>query len=253
MKSRALKTIIIEDEKRARVLLHAMLQQECPTVEVIGEAEDLPGGIKLIHKLKPDLVLLDIEMPVHSGLEILDFFDEDDIQFQIIFTTAYSDYAVKAFQVNAVDYLLKPLEATALKSAIERAKKRQQLHTNFHYDGLRKSLLGTNHTRIGIPDSNGIVFVEIAELVYLDASGAYTHVYLSNQRKITTSKKLKYFEERLADMPQFMRIHRSHIVNLQHVIKFTRTEGGEVLLSSGTLLPVSRDKANELIAQMGGV
>jgi two-component system, LytTR family, response regulator len=237
-----LKVLIVDDERHARLLIKAILEDVCPEVTIVGEAEDLSAGVKLIHKHKPDLILLDIEMPGHSGLEILDFFDPEDIAFQIVFVTAYSDYAVKAFEVSAVDYLLKPLEAGSLKKAIDKVAKRIQLKEPTTYGQLQKALGAPLSQRIGIPDGHEIVFADTSELLYFDAAGAYTHVHLANNRKITTSKKLK-----------FLRIHRGYLINLNHVVKYSRTEGGSVELSDGTMVPVSREKISILLEKLEGL
>jgi two-component system, LytTR family, response regulator len=248
-----LKVLIVDDERHARLLIKAILEDVCPEVTIVGEAEDLSAGVKLIHKHKPDLILLDIEMPGHSGLEILDFFDPEDIAFQIVFVTAYSDYAVKAFEVSAVDYLLKPLEAGSLKKAIDKVAKRIQLKEPTTYGQLQKALGAPLSQRIGIPDGHEIVFADTSELLYFDAAGAYTHVHLANNRKITTSKKLKFFEDRLENHPFFLRIHRGYLINLNHVVKYSRTEGGSVELSDGTMVPVSREKISILLEKLEGL
>ena len=245
-----MKVLIVDDERHARQLIKAILEDVCPEVTIVGEAEDLSGGVKLIHKHKPDLVLLDIEMPGHSGLEILDFFDADEIAFQIVFVTAYSEYAVKAFEVSAVDYLLKPLEADSLKKAIDKVAKRLMLKEHINYAPLQKALGAPVSQRIGIPDGHEIMFADASELLYFDAEGAYTHVHLVNNRKITTSKKLKFFEDRLENHPSFLRIHRGYVINLNHVVRYTRTEGSTVELSDGTILPVSREKTAFLLEKL---
>ena len=125
-----MKAIIIDDEKRARVTLKLLLNEYCPDIEIVAECENLPTGVKAIRKHNPDLVLLDIEMPGHSGLELLDFFDEDDVRFSIIFTTAYNEYAIQAFKFSAIDYLLKPINPDQLVAAIKRLQKQHQKIVN---------------------------------------------------------------------------------------------------------------------------
>ncbi len=246
-----MKAIIIDDEKRARQLLATILAENCPDITLCGDAEDLPNGIKLIHKTKPDIVFLDIEMPGHSGLEILDFFDAADIQFNIIFTTAYNEFAVQAFKLNAVDYLLKPIQITELVNAVTKVKNQTPQQQVLHYHQLANTLQPDAFTRLAIPDSNGFTFIEAEALVYIEAEGAYTDLYLTSGKKMTTSRKLKYFEEKLATKPHFFRIHRSYLVNINHINKFTRFDGGILTMSNGKELSVSKEKQEDLLRLIG--
>ncbi len=248
-----MKAIIIDDEKRARQLLATILAENCPEVTLCGDAEDLPNGVKLIHKTKPDIIFLDIEMPGHSGLEILDFFDADDIQFNIIFTTAYNDFAVQAFKLNAIDYLLKPLQITELVNAVNKVKNQTPQQQVLHYQQLANTLQPDASSRLAIPDSNGFTLIGAEDLVYIEAEGAYTELFLTTGKKMTTSRKLKYFEEKLATKTNFFRIHRSYLVNINHIKKFSRGEGGTVELSNGTTLPVSREKSAFLLEKLEGM
>ncbi|TAD82956.1 MAG: DNA-binding response regulator [Bacteroidetes bacterium] len=246
-----MKALIVDDERHARQLIRAILTDMCPDVTIVGEAEDLAECVKLVHKHQPDLLLLDIEMPGHSGLEILDFFDADDINFHIVFTTAYSEYAVKAFEVSAVDYLLKPLEAESVKKAIDKVAKRLQRKDVIDYGQLTRALGQQSPAqRMAIPDGHELIFIDTNDILYFDAEGAYTHVFLKNNKKITTTKKLKFFEDRLQSHPSFVRIHRGYLVNMNHLVKYTRADGSLVEMSNGTMLPVSREKNAFLLEKM---
>lgn len=234
-------TIIIEDEFRARELLKEMLKIYTPEINVIGESEDLTNGVKQIRKLKPDLVLLDIEMPNHSGLEILDFFDVNEIDFSIIFTTAYNDYAVQAFKLSAIDYLTKPIESAELISSIERYKKRTK---NNNFPKL-KELLSQNK-KIAIPVGNTIRLIEYSQILYLKADSSYTEIYLTDQSKLVVSRTLKNFEEAFEKPHAFFRCHKSYIVNLMYMTSYIKSEGGTLVLNEATHIPISSEKMEEL-------
>lgn len=246
-----MKTIIIDDEKRARLLLEALLINECKDIEIVGQAADLPSAIKLIHKLEPDLILLDLEMPGFNGLEIMDFFKEGAINFQIIITTAYSEFAIPSFKLNVVDYLLKPIDTEALKTAVQRAFYRHQRLKSNNGSLTSPTLQPAEKSRISVPDSNGFVMVELEELILLDAEGAYTHLHLTGKRKLTATKKLRFFEEKLLGNPGFMRVHRGHIINLKHVQKFSRTDGGSILLTNGFTVSISREQIDSFLERLG--
>jgi two-component system, LytTR family, response regulator len=153
--------IIIDDEPKARVLLESLVKQYCNDLEIVALCEDLPSGVKAIKKHKPSLVFLDIEMPGHSGLELLDFFNEEEIDFNIIFTTAYNEYAVQAFRFSAIDFLLKPLQHIQLVEAVERFLKKQSSQKSAHLKNLKENLNTTtdwNEKRIAIPSAQTILF-----------------------------------------------------------------------------------------------
>ena len=153
-----MKAIIIDDEKRARVSLALLLEEYCPNITVVAECENLPEGVKAIRKLQPDLVLLDIEMPGHSGLELLDFFDENEVNFSIIFTTAYNEYALQAFKFSAIDYLLKPINPDELAQAIARLEKQKQKSEN--YKVLKANINQDSLTKIAVPSGSSLIFLD---------------------------------------------------------------------------------------------
>ena len=148
------KTIIIEDEKRAQILLQNILENHFPTIEIMAVADDLPSGVKAIRKYKPDFVFLDIEMPNYSGLEILDFFDENQVDFSIIFTTAYNHYAIEALKISAVDYLLKPLNKEDIKEAIERFEIRNSKYKSDSFSSLKSIVQDKKINKIAVTHCN---------------------------------------------------------------------------------------------------
>lgn len=237
--------IIIDDEQRARVSLRYLLNEYCPDIEILEECENLSSGVKAIIKHKPNLVFLDIEMPGHSGLELLDFFDEDDIKFQIIFTTAYNEFAIKAFKLSAVDYLLKPIDEVLLQEAVKRATKINQKKQN--YEVLKDNILSKSLNKIAIPSGSSLLFIETKNILYIKGDGSYTVVVLKNGTKHTVSRNLKNFEETIDDQPELLRIHKSYIVNANEIISYTKSEGGSIELTNKEHLPITADKVEKII------
>jgi len=236
------KAIIIDDEEMARTLLKGMVQEYCPTIEVVDLCKDLPNGVKSIKKHKPDIVFLDIEMPGHSGLELLDFFNDDEIDFSIIFVTAYNQYAIQAFKLSAVDYLLKPIEINDLKSAIELFEKQsgtQKLKV------LRENLENSSSKKIALATSNSILFVEIDTILFFQADGSYTKVVLIDGKTLLMSKGLKHFENILTENQQFFRCHKSYLVNLKHVTEHIKSDGGQLKINDKFEVSLSADKVND--------
>lgn len=218
-----MKAIIIDDEPLARNLLRGMLSEYCHEVEVMDDCADLATGVKSIRKNKPDLVFLDIEMPGQNGLEILDYFDEEDVNFSVIFVTAYNAYAIEAFKLSAVGYILKPIEAEDLQACVSNFNKRnskQNLQT------LRANMLPSLPRKMAIHGVSSVVFVELEDILFFEAEGAYTKVYIRDGRSIVTSKGLKHYETLLNANPVFFRCHKSYIVNLAHVNEYVKSSGG---------------------------
>lgn len=240
-----MKAIIIDDEQRARISLRVLLNEYCPEVEIVDECENLSSGVKSIIKKKPDLVFLDIEMPGHSGLELLDFFDEDDVKFQIIFTTAYNEFALKAFKLSAVDYLLKPIDEVILQEAVQRAKKQNLAKQNIEV--IKEQQSNRTLNRIAIPSGNALLFIETKNILYIKGDGSYTAVFLKNGTKHTVSRNLKNFEETIEDSSELLRIHKSYIVNVNEVVSYTKSEGGSIELSNKEHLPIAQEKVDKII------
>ncbi len=240
-----MKAVIIDDEKRARISLKFLLDEYCPDVEVVAEGENLSEGVKAIRKYKPDLVLLDIEMPGHSGLELLDFFDENEIDFSIIFTTAYNEYALQAFKFSAIDYLLKPISPEQLAEAIARLAKQKQKLESFKI--LKENINQESLTKIAVPSGNSLIFLDVTKISHIKGNGAYSEVYCNNSSKNLVSRNLKNFEEILCANNDFMRVHKSYIVNFTHVIAYNKSDGGNLELESGVSIPVSPDKLQTIM------
>lgn len=243
-----MKAIIIDDEKRARVTLQLLLKEYCPNITVVAECENIPEGVKAIRKHDPDLVLLDIEMPGHSGLELIDFFDENDINFSIIFTTAYNEYAIQAFKFSAIDYLLKPINPEQLVNAIKRLEKQKQKLENF--STLKENLQQENLTKIAVPSGNTLIFLDTSKILYIKGEGAYSDVFCLNELNHLVSRNLKNFEDILCADSRFIRIHKSYIVNVDKVIAYNKSDGGNLELESGIQIPISADKVQTVLEQI---
>ncbi|MFT4610865.1 MAG: two-component system LytT family response regulator [Glaciecola sp.] len=243
-----MQVVIIDDEPKARKLLQILIQENCPKVTTIFIAEDLLSGVDVIKKEQPQIVFLDIEMPEHSGLEIFDFIDPLNHNFEIIFTTAYSEYAIKAFELSAVDYLLKPLRADKLVDAIEKAIQNiDKSHINIKLEELQKSLKSSNFKKIGLPVADGIKFVNFEDIILLKADGMYTRVSLQNASEILISKPLKHFEELLETIPAFYRPHRSFLINLKFIKEYSKKDGGYIIMDNNESVSISKDKKEEFL------
>lgn len=237
--------IIVDDEINARLSLRGILEEDFPHVEILAEAKDLPEAVKAIMKYNPEIVFLDIEMPGFSGLSILDFFEKDEITFKIIFITAYSEYAINAFELSATDYLLKPIRQTHLERALSKLEHGKPVD----YSVLRNNLQPDSKKKIAIYTNDGITLILFDEILYIKAEGSYSEIFLTENRKIFTSKRLIDFEK-LEKMGPFLRIHRSHIVNISKIRKITKQERSSVIISNGEELSVAQDKKAALLSLM---
>lgn len=246
----AIRTIIIDDEEGARESLANILARYFDEVEVVAKADNINDGERIIKEEKPDLVFLDIEMPMGNAFDLLERFETVD--FGIIFITAYDQYAIQAIKFSALDYLLKPIDPDDLKNAVERFKERHAKPNehNDRIDALRQNLAAPKRpTKIGIPESDGIVFVAINDITRCESDGNYTIIKLTNGSKILSSKTLGDYEDMFTHS-NFFRVHRSHLVNLDHLSKYVKGEGGYVILSDGSEIEVARRKKSEFMERL---
>lgn len=243
-----IKALIIEDEKKAADMLEIMLLRNQQDVEVLDKCPDLPAGVRSIRRHKPDIVFLDIEMPGYNGLQLMEFFNEEEVDFNIIFTTAFNEYAIKAFEISAIDYLLKPIQIDKLNAAVDKFRRRQSRDiTAFEKLQLLKQNMGSVTRRIAVPVSSGVEIVKLEDIIYLQADGSYTRMYLANDQPLTLSRNLKHFEDQLTDNFGFFRSHRSYLVNISFIRKILKTDGGTIQLTNGNSLPITPDRIDELI------
>jgi two-component system, LytTR family, response regulator len=241
-----LKAILIDDEQGARITLRSLLEQYCPEVELVAELTNVPDGVVAINRFNPDIVFLDIEMPDYNGFELLDFFKE--INFEIIFATAYSQYAIKAFEVAAIDYLLKPIDIDQLKIAVSKAaEKRNQSNIMQRLELLKEIYKGEDIRKIALPMSDGLLFVDVNEIIHFEADRAYTHVFMKNGSKLTVSKPMRVFEDILDNRTFFFRPHRSYLINLNYMRKYNRGES-LIVMDNQVVVTISREKKAEFDA-----
>jgi two-component system LytT family response regulator len=224
-----IKAIIVDDESKGIQILRILIKNHCPDVEVIGWAEDVDEAIELITRMEPELVFLDIEMAGEGGFSLLEKIGQRN--FHVVFVTAHSQYAVKAFRYSVADYLLKPVYVVELKQAIEKVKLLMQEQKVMSPDE-------NVETTLRIPLHQGAVFVKMHDIIRLEADGAYTRIFLSGKRTYLTSYNIKIFSEHL-DMNLFMRIHRSHIINLNKIKKVI-SDGKHVEMTDDSAVKISR-------------
>ena len=242
-----LKAVIVEDEPRSRQLLEELVTNSGKNIVVVATADSVATGYIAILEHKPDLVFLDIEMHSETGFDLLEKFRE--IDFEIIFTTAYEHYALKAIKFCAIDYLLKPIDITDLKTAIDKVDKRKSKdNVNKNIEVLLNNIKSKSNEshQIALPTSDGLIFVHVRDIIYCESDGPYTTFNLKRPEKIVTSKNLKEYEE-LLEEHKFFRIHKSYLVNLREIKKYYRGEGGQVLMTNGATIEVSKRKKESFL------
>jgi two-component system LytT family response regulator len=233
-------TLIVEDETRAARVLEVLIKEFLPEIKILAHAKSVPEAVNLIHIHKPQLVFLDIEMPQYSGFDLLSFFEKGS--FEIIFTTGHTGYALKAFEVSAIGYVVKPIVPHLLVEATRKAI--QQINSKdmrLRLETLERNLNQKNIQRIAVATSDGTQVYEVDQIVYMKAEGAYTLLYLKDNQSVMVSKNLKDFEEIFSENEDFLRIHKSYLIRLSHVVKYQKTNM-EVELKNGITIPVSREK-----------
>jgi len=248
MQPKPLKTIVVDDEMPSREALTTYLRDFCPNVEIVAECDSVKSAYLAIQKFLPQLVFLDIEMPNGNGFDLLQLFKNPT--FKVIFVTAFSDYAIRAFRFSAIDYLLKPVKVDELIEAVEKVRK--ELHsvrsnTNLHTLIESLNTNGPNHSKIVVPNSKGYSVINISDIIMCQADGYVTHFYLLGKNKISSTKILKYYEE-IFDH-QLIRVHRSYMVNLAHVKGYTHF--GEILLADNLTCPLGDTYKQHFLEVLG--
>ncbi|XZF14236.1 LytR/AlgR family response regulator transcription factor [Chitinophagaceae bacterium MMS25-I14] len=247
-----MKTIIVEDEITSQQYLIEILEYNFPDIEILAIADNVPEAVEEIIRLRPDIIFMDVNIKKGTGFDVLARLPE--ITAEIIFTTAFNQFAIDAFRYHAVDYLLKPLIDKQVIEAVKLCRSRIEQQTrNQQIISLLRELKqpGMPQPKIGIPTADGINFFEFNDIVFAEAKGSYTELRLKNGTKITTSKKLKEIEESLTQ-PVFFRIHNSYVVNIGYIKKYLKGRGGYVVLTDDTSLPVSSTRKDEFLKQFGG-
>ena len=239
--------VLVDDEDNSLEALEILLNRYCPDVQVDGRAQSVEEAIETIDEIKPELVFLDIALPDGQGFEVLDNVSHSG--FEVIFTTAYDQYALKAFDFSALDYLLKPINAEKLKQSVERFQEiRGQIDIGERVSVLKEKL-GNLNERIILSSMDGFEVYKIADIIRCEANGSYTTFFIRDERKVVTSKTLNNFEKLLDDMP-FVRVHSKHLVNLNYIKKYISGRGGYIVFEDGTQVDVSERKKKEFIRLM---
>ncbi|WP_298755641.1 LytTR family DNA-binding domain-containing protein [uncultured Psychroserpens sp.] len=242
-----LTAILVDDEPMALNSMERMLDKNCTNVSVIGKTKSPEEAIQLINNLKPDILFLDIAMPRMDGFTLLNSITYK--KSQIIFTTAYDEYALQAFKTSAVDYLLKPIDSNELKQAVHKVGEQLQSDSTQNYiadlfERLHKK--NKNIGSIGLPTMEGLDFIKTEDIIYCHSDGNYTEIYLKDKQKLLVTRKLKFMEEKL-EATQFVRVHNSYVINLNFVKKYIKGRGGTLIMSNGANVPVSVRKKNDFL------
>lgn len=245
-----IKALIIDDELKARSVLQHYVASFIPEVTEVQQADSVDNALLLLQSYQPDIVFLDVEMPHKNGFDFL--VAVQDHSFDIIFITAYNQYAIQAIRFSALDYLLKPVDPDELKAAVQRhlEKKESSQHKKELYDNLARNIekKDVKDFRLAVPSNEGVFFFSLDEILRLEADRSYTHIHLVGKRPFIASKTLKYFEEMLEEF-NFIRTHKSHLVNPRHITRISN-DNEFVLLSDGSKAEISRRKKDEVQQQL---
>lgn len=238
--------VIIDDEADARENIKHLLALYCPDTQLLAEADSVATGVEVIQQYKPDIVLLDIMMEDGTGFDLLDMVRP--IQFHVIFVTAHDDFATKAFDYNAIHYLLKPINPESLRQAIERADTRTSpRYIEQQIKNIVESWSTKRFDKIALPSSEGLIFLKLSEIVRLEADASYTTFFSIQKEKVTVSRNMKDFEE-LLPKDNFFRTHQSHMVNVHYVKKYLREDGGYALMEDGSKIMIARRRKDEFLS-----
>lgn len=241
--------IIIDDERDGAEVLQFLIKENCQNINILCLEHSVENAVLSIQRLKPDLIFLDIEMPTGTGFDVIEATKE--VEYETIFITAYEHYAIKAFKTNAIDYLLKPVDVDELVNAVKNAEKRIATSNKNQSSQIESLILNAinKNKKISIPSQDGVLWVDLDDIIRFEADSNYTHVYMKNKRKVMVSKTLKSFEEQLTHS-NFCRVHSTHLINLNEVEKYIKGDGGIVVLKDISNVPVSRANKAELLTKL---
>lgn len=232
--------IIIDDEPKARSLLRKIIEEYCPEITIVDEVDSIKNAVKSISKYNPKLIFLDIEMPDENGFALFNYFDIPP--FETIFCTAYSEYAIKAFEVSAIDYLLKPLDIFKIQAAIQKVIKTQNKTQNFEkITVLKENLTIKDFEKIGLQTTEGLLFVKLNDIIMFESDTVFTNVFVEKEKYII-KKSIKEFDFLLQNDCRFFRVHRLYIVNVHHIEKYTKKEGSYLIMKNKKSIPLAKEK-----------
>jgi two-component system, LytTR family, response regulator len=245
-----IKALIVDDEIHCLDTMAILIGDYCPGVQVMEQCNSAKMALAAIARYQPDLIFLDIEMPLMNGFEMLEEFEE--IPFAVIFTTSYNQYAIKAIRFSALDFLLKPIDPKELVAAIYKIQTQKHRPTAAQYNMLQEQIHQKENSfnRIALPTFEGFEMIPANQIVRCESDDNYTHLYLKNNTKIVASRTLKDIEELLQYFPAFTRVHNSYLVNLNEVTRYVRGEGGYLVMSDGSTISVSRSRKELLLKKL---
>jgi two-component system LytT family response regulator len=244
----SLRVLIVDDEADARENLQLLLQEHCPEVEVLGQAASAEEARQRIKELQPAALFLDIKMPGEDGFQLLDSIAELDLP--VVFTTAYDEYALKAFKQNALDYLEKPIDTDDLKRAVGKLQRMANAINGEHGSAIAALLrdpASPLSSRVAVPGREGLTLLKHEDILYLEANDSYTTIHLRSGKRTVSSKHIRVFENNL-DPKTFFRVHKSFIINLAYLLEFNRAEGNMAVLEGQVMVPVSRRRLPDFLA-----
>lgn len=244
------RVVIIEDELHQQERLSGLLKNSFPEFHIEGIAPSIEEGKAMLEKHAPDLVFMDVMLPPHTSFDLLSSLST--IPFEIIFTTSFQEYAVRAFRLSAIDYLLKPVAEDELAAALEKFKQKKSTQdSTIQIKNLLANLQApqANQSKVALPTLTGFIFVAIKDIVRCESDNTYTTFYTADRRKIIASKTLKECEQMLADH-HFFRVHNSHFINMDYIVEYTKGDGGIVKMADGSNIDVSRRRKDEFLRNL---
>jgi two-component system LytT family response regulator len=250
-----MKALIIEDEQKSGEMLATLIKKNFTEITVVGLGKNVAEGVELIKTLQPELLFLDISMPDGTGFDVLE--KVQGLKFDIIFTTATDKHALKAIKYSACDYLLKPIDIEELKVAVEKVLAKKTSPTMPSMENLQfliQNLKRTddNYNKITLPTGNAYEIISIKDIIRCEADGSYTNFYLVGGKKLMVSASLKHYEDLLPEN-DFIRIHHHHLINMNHVVRFLKVDGGYAIMTDGTQLEISRRKKDAFLDRLNAV
>lgn len=245
-----IRTVIVDDEIDSIRVLQRLLNAYCPEVNIVGKADGVETGLHMIQSCKPDLVFLDIEMTHGNAFDLLN--QLQPIEFQVVFITAFDNYAIRAFKYSAVDYLLKPVDIDDLRGALDRVMRKAQGKS--FLDQMETLLYNVEtfqltQQKMAVPTLTGLIFIPIKDIIRFEAKGSYTSIYLANEEEIIATRNIKEYEDLLPDAI-FCRVHNSHIINLHKIQKYHKGRGGHVIMEDGSNIEVASRRREEFLRRL---
>ncbi len=244
-----IRSIIVDDELKSRESLRILVEDYCEGITVEATCQNVAEAVKAINNLKPDVVFLDIQLQRETGFDLLTSFK--NFEFEVIFTTAYTEYAIKAFKFSAIDYLLKPIDIEELRKAIAKVNRSRDNAVTGRLEQLLQNLRNDSpeNYKLALPTSDGLVFVKVNDILYCEASSNYTEIVMTDNKRYVVSRTLKEYDDLLGEQ-NFYRIHHSYLINLNGVKKYVRGEGGYVVMNNDKPLDVSKRRKEGFLSRV---